>query len=146
VQLHDLSPNPGARHNQKRIGRGEGSGHGKTSTRGHKGTKARYQVPLGFEGGQTPLHRRLPLRRGFRNPFGTVYSIVNLEQLDAFDVDVPVTPELLIEKRIIRKLLDGVKVLGEGSLSKPLTIQAHRFSHSALDKIQAAGGKAEVIE
>ncbi|MDQ2731563.1 MAG: 50S ribosomal protein L15 [Armatimonadota bacterium] len=145
MQIHDLGPNPGARHKRKRIGRGEGSGHGKTSTRGHKGMKARGSVPLGFEGGQTPLHRRLPIRRGFRNTFGTVYSVVNVGQLDLLEVNGPITPELLMEERVVRKLQDGVKILGEGSLSKPLTIRAHRFSQSAREKIEAAGGKAEVI-
>ncbi|HET6383134.1 MAG TPA: 50S ribosomal protein L15 [Armatimonadota bacterium] len=145
MQLHDLGPNPGARHTRKRIGRGRGSGHGKTSTRGQKGRKSRGQVPLGFEGGQTPLHRRLPLRRGFRNPYGVVYSIVNLEQLAAIESGVVITPELLVEQRIIRKMLDGVKILGNGELSGPMTIRAHRFSESALQKIESAGGKAEVI-
>ena len=145
MQLHDLGPNEGARHRPKRIGRGRGSGHGKTSTRGQKGAKARGQVPLGFEGGQTPLHRRLPHRRGFRNPFGTVYSVVNLEQLNRIEGDDVVTPELLLERRIVRKLQDGIKILGDGALSRPLTIRAHKFSESALQKIEAAGGKAEVI-
>lgn len=145
MQLHDLGPNPGSRRRKKRIGRGESSGHGKTSTRGHKGTGARYQMPLGFEGGQTPLHRRLPVLRGFRNHHGVVYSVVNVSQLEAFEADEVVTPELLLEKRIVRKMLDGVKVLGDGDLSHPVTVRAHRFSQSALEKIQAAGGKAEVI-
>lgn len=145
MQLHDLGPNPGARHSRKRLGRGESSGVGKTSGRGHKGAKSRGQVPLGFEGGQTPLHRRLPLRRGFRNKWGTVYAVVNLSDLNVFEDNDVVTPELLKERRIIRKMEDGVKVLGNGTLEKPLTIQARKFSQSALDKIQAAGGKAEVI-
>jgi large subunit ribosomal protein L15 len=102
-------------------------------------------VPLGFEGGQTPLHRRLPLRRGFRNKWGTVYAVVNLSDLNVFEENDVVTDELLKERRIIRKMEDGVKVLGNGALEKPLTIQASKFSQSALDKIEAAGGKAEVI-
>ena len=145
MQLHDLAPNEGSRHSRKRVGRGESSGHGKTSCRGAKGQKSRNKVPLGFEGGQTPLHRRLPLRRGWRNMYGTVYAVVNVGQLEGFSVEEPVTAELLLEKRIIRKMLDGLKVLGEGALTQPITIRAHRFSQTALDKIQAAGGKAEVI-
>lgn len=143
--LHDLAPNPGARKSRKRIGRGESSGHGKTSTRGNKGAKARDTVPLGFEGGQTPLHRRLPLRRGFRNHHGTVYSVVNVGQLAALEGVDEITPELLLERRLVRKLLSGVKVLGDGEVSKPITVRAHAFSHSALEKIQAAGGRAVTL-
>ena len=145
MQLHDLGPNEGARHKRKRVGRGRGSGHGKTSCRGQKGAKARGQIPLGFEGGQTPLHRRLPLRRGFRNHHGLVYAVVNIAQLETLDgIDI-VTPELLLERRVVRKMLSGVKVLGDGVLSRPITVRAHRFSESAVQKIEAAGGKVEVI-
>lgn len=143
--LHDLGPNPGSRHRRKRIGRGEGSGHGKTSTRGQKGAKARDQVPPGFEGGQTPLHRRLPVRRGFRNHYGTVYSTINLSQLNAFSAGEVVTPELLLERKIIHKLRSGVKVLGNGKLNHAVTVRVNGYSQSALAKIEAAGGKAEVI-
>ena len=158
MKLEDLKPNPGAKHRAKRVGRGIGSGHGKTSTRGHKGQHAHNTVRPGFEGGQTPLHRRLPRFRGFKNRFATVYEIVNLADLSAFEAGSVVTPEALLEKRVIRKLrvdrdeagevasTDGlVKVLGNGELDRPLTIRAHKFSKSAVEKIAAAGGSAEVI-
>jgi len=127
------------------VGRGRGSGHGKTSCRGQKGAKARGQIPLGFEGGQTPLHRRLPLRRGFRNHHGLVYAVVNVAQLETLEGVDTVTPELLLEQRVVRKMLSGVKILGDGDLSRPITVRAHRFSESAVQKIEAAGGKVEVI-
>lgn len=124
-----------------------GSGHGKTATKGHKGQKARSGGTKGpsFEGGQTPLQRRLP-KRGFKNrPFKKEYAVVNLSTLaKVTDVDT-ITPEVLQEKKIVRDLKDGLKVLGTGDLSKPLTIRAHAFSASALSKIQAAGGKSEVL-
>jgi large subunit ribosomal protein L15 len=145
MQIHDLRPNPGSRRPRKRVGRGESSGHGKTSTRGNKGRKSRGTVPLGFEGGQTPLHRRLPLRRGFRNLHGTVYSIINIGQLANLEAGDLVTPELLLESGLVRKLRDGIKVLGAGEIKQPLTIRAHRSSDSAREKILAAGGSAEVI-
>jgi large subunit ribosomal protein L15 len=146
MRLSDLRPNPGATQPKKRVGRGIGSGHGKTSTRGHKGQHARNTVRPGFEGGQTPLHRRLPRRRGFTNIFAKEYAIVNLSQLSIFAAGTVVTPELLLEQRIIRDLKDGVKILGDGNLDKALTVRAHKFSKSAADKIAASGGSTEVIQ
>lgn len=132
----------------KRVGRGPGSGMGKTSTRGEKGQKARSgaSIPAWFQGGQTPLHRRIPIR-GFNNKnFETKYATINLSELDKFfnDGDV-VTPEILKERKIIKKQLSGVKVLGNGELTKKLTIKANRFSTKAVTKIAKSGGKAEVI-
>jgi large subunit ribosomal protein L15 len=145
--LHELRPNPGATHRRKRIGRGIGSGHGKTAGRGTKGQKARDQVPLTFEGGQTPLHRRLPRLKGFKNPTRKEYTIINVALLEErFEAGDVVTPELLLERRIIKKLeRDGLKVLGEGELTKALTVRAHKFSKSAEQKITAAGGSVEAI-
>lgn len=147
MQLHDLKSNEGARRSRKRVGRGTSSGHGKTSTRGHKGQWARSGggVRPGFEGGQTPLFKRLP-KRGFTNArFTRQFAIVNLEQLNELPAGTVVTPELLLERRFVRKLLDGIKVLGKGDLSVKLTIQAHAYSAAAKEKIEAAGGTAEVI-
>lgn len=145
--LHELKPNPGATHRRKRIGRGIGSGHGKTAGRGTKGQKARDQVPLTFEGGQTPLHRRLPRLKGFKNPTRKEYTIINVAVLEErFEAGEVVTPELLLERRIIKKIeKDGLKVLGEGELTKPLTVRAHQCSKSAEQKITAAGGRVEAI-
>ncbi len=145
--LHELRPNPGATHRRKRVGRGIGSGHGKTAGRGTKGQKARDQVPLTFEGGQTPLHRRLPRLKGFKNPTHKEYTIINVAQLEErFEAGEVVTPKLLLERRIIKKLeKDGLKVLGEGELTKALTVRAHKFSKSAEQKITAAGGSVEAI-
>lgn len=145
MKLVDLRPNEGATKRTKRLGRGMGSGHGKTSCRGHNGDKQRGSSKPGFEGGQTPLHRRLPMKKGFRNPFRKVYAIVNLTELDKFEVGTVITPELLLEKRVTREVEDGLKVLGDGELTKALTVKAHRFSKSAAEKIQAAGGTTEVI-
>lgn len=146
MRLHDLKPAEGARKERKRVGRGIGSGLGKTSGRGHKGQKARSggNVRPGFEGGQMPLTRRLP-KRGFTNIFKKEYAIVNLSLLDKFEEGTVVTPELLIEKGVIKKIKDGVKILGSGDLSKKLTVKAHKFSKSAINKIESVGGKAEVI-
>lgn len=145
--LHELKPNPGATHRRKRVGRGIGSGHGKTAGRGTKGQKARDQVPLTFEGGQTPLHRRLPRRKGFKNPTHKEYTIINVALLEErFEAGEVVTPELLLERRIIKKLeKDGLKVLGEGDLTKPLTVRAHKFSATAEQKITGVGGSVEAI-
>jgi large subunit ribosomal protein L15 len=145
MRLGELQPNPGAKHRAKRVGRGIGSGHGKTATRGHKGQYARNTVRRGFEGGQTPLHRRLPRRRGFNNIFAKEFAIINLTQLAGFAAGTEVTPELLQERGVIRDIKDGLKILGDGELSHALTIRAHKFSKSALDKITASGGAAEVI-
>lgn len=147
MQLHELRPNDGARRDRKRVGRGTSSGHGKTSTRGHKGQWARSGggVRPGFEGGQTPLFRRLP-KRGFTNArFAKNYATVNLERLNELPEGTVVTPEFLIEQRIVRSLQDGIKVLGRGDLNVKLTVRAQAFSESAKQKIEAAGGTAEVI-
>lgn len=147
MQIHDLKSAPGAKHSRKRVGRGMSSGHGKTSTRGHKGQWARSGggVRLGFEGGQTPLFKRIP-KRGFTNArFKKVYAIVNLSELNKLPAGTVVTPELLLEKRIVRELLEGVKVLAKGDLTVKLTVKAHAYSGEAKSKIEAAGGTAEVI-
>jgi large subunit ribosomal protein L15 len=146
MRLNELSPAKGARKKEKRIGRGTGSGHGKTSTKGHKGQNARAGGPKGpgFEGGQMPFQRRMP-KRGFTNIFRKEYAILNLKDLSEFKGNDAITPEVLLEKGVISKLKDGVKILGEGDLKGPLTIKANKFSNSALKKIEAAGGKAEVI-
>ncbi|MCL6597455.1 50S ribosomal protein L15 [Alicyclobacillus macrosporangiidus] len=147
MQIHELKSPKGARRERKRVGRGTSSGHGKTSTRGQKGQWARSGggVRPGFEGGQTPLFRRIP-KRGFSNArFTKEYAIVNVEQLNDFPEGTVVTPELLLERRLVRELLDGVKVLGNGDLNVKLTVRAHAYSGSAKEKIEAAGGTAEVI-
>ena len=141
-----MKPSKGARKKAKRVGRGPGSGHGKTSTKGHKGQKARsggVKGP-GFEGGQMPLQRRIP-KRGFTNIFRKEYSVVNVADLATLGGKDPITPEVLLEKGLIRNMKDGVKVLGMGDLKAQIVVRAHKFSKSASDKIQAAGGKAEVI-
>jgi len=146
MKLHELKPAEGAVKTPLRKGRGVGSGLGKTSGRGHKGQKARSGggTRPGFEGGQMPLSRRLP-KRGFTNPFSKEYSLVNLKDLNRFEEGTVVTPELLKEEGLVKKLNDGVKILGEGELAKKLTVKAHKFSKSAKEKIEALGGKAEVI-
>jgi large subunit ribosomal protein L15 len=146
VKIADLRPADGSKKKNKRVGRGIGSGHGKTSCKGHKGQKARSGGTKGpgFEGGQMPLQRRLP-KRGFKNIFKIEFAIVNLKDINKIEgVDV-ITPEILIEKGIVKNIKDGVKILGEGELQKPLTIKADAFSASALAKITAAGGKVEVL-
>ena len=145
--LHELKPNPGATHRRKRVGRVIGSGQGKTAGRGTKGQKASEQVPLTFEGGQTPLHRRLPRLKGYKNPTHKEYTIVNVALLEErFEAGDEVTTELLLERRIIKNLeKDGLKVLGEGELTKALTVRAHKFSKTAEQKITAAGGSVEAI-
>ena len=145
--LNKLRPPKGARKNKKRVGRGPGSGHGKTASRGSKGAKSRsgFRFKRGFEGGQMPLHRRVP-KRGFHNPFRIEYAVVNLDMLaEVFDAGSAVTPELLRERGIVREANAPIKVLGRGELSKGLTVRAHKFSGSAASKIAAAGGVAEVI-
>jgi large subunit ribosomal protein L15 len=146
MRLNDLKPAKGAKKKEKRIGRGPGSGHGKTSTKGHKGHLARSGGGKGpgFEGGQMPLIQRIP-KRGFRNPFRKVYAVVNLKDLERFDAKEAVTPKRLAEAGLVRSEELRVKVLGEGELTKPLVIQAHRFSQSALEKIQKAKGRVEVL-
>ena len=147
MKLHELEKNIGATHTRKRVGRGPGSGLGKTSGRGQKGQKARSGGSINpvFEGGQLPLYRRLP-KRGFTNAlFKTRYATVNVEDLNVFEDGTVVTPALLKDKGIIKKGLDGLKVLGNGKLERKLTIQANKFSTSALEKIKESGSKAEVI-
>jgi large subunit ribosomal protein L15 len=147
VNLHELKPNPGARKKPTRKGQGIGSGLGKTAGRGHNGQNSRSGggVRPGFEGGQMPLSRRLP-KRGFTNaPFKKEVVAINLEQLNRFETGSEVTPETLIEARLIKKVADGVKILGNGQLDKALTVKAHAFSKTAVEKIEAAGGKTEVI-
>jgi large subunit ribosomal protein L15 len=146
MKLDDLKPAAGSNRKRKRVGRGDGSGHGKTSGRGHKGQGARSggNTKPGFEGGQMPLQRRLP-KRGFHNPFRIEMSVVNLGQLETFAVGTEVTPETLIEHGYVSGKNRRVKVLGDGALSKALTIKAHGFSAKAKEKIEAAGGKAELI-
>jgi len=147
MKLHELEKNIGAKQAKKRVGRGSGSGLGKTSGRGEKGQNARSGGGVNpvFEGGQLPLYRRLP-KRGFSNyAFKTVYAVVNLNDLNRFEDGTVVTPALLKETGMIKKQLDGIKVLGEGTLERKLTIQAHKFSRQALVKINEAGSKAEVI-
>ncbi len=139
-------PNPGARQERKRVGRGIGSGLGKTSGRGHKGQKARSggSIRPGFEGGQMPLQRRLP-KRGFTNIFRKVYTVINLKDLERFAAGTEVTPRLLLDQGVIREVRDGVKVLGSGEVKVAMTVVAHAFSQSAFSKITASGGKAEVL-
>ena len=147
MKLHELEKNIGATHARKRVGRGPGSGLGKTSGRGQKGQKARSGGSINpvFEGGQLPLYRRLP-KRGFKNAkFKIRYATINIEDLNAFKDGTVVTPALLKDTGLIKKQLDGIKVLGNGKLEKKLTIQVNKFSTSALEKIKEAGSKAEVI-
>lgn len=146
MKLHELKPAEGSRKERKRLGRGIGSGQGKTAGKGHKGQNARSGggVRLGFEGGQTPLFRRLP-KRGFTNINRKEYAVVNLDALNVFEEGTEVTPELLIETGLVKKELAGVKVLAKGSLNKKLTVKAHKFSSAAEEAIKAAGGQTEVI-
>ena len=146
MKLHELSPAPGSVREVKRIGRGHGSGQGKTAGKGHKGQKARAGrgMQWGFEGGQWPLQRRLPTR-GFVNNFATRYTAVNVAALNAFEDGATVDTEALKKAGLVKKIGDGIKVLGNGTLEKKLTVKAAAFSESAKAKIEAAGGKAEVI-
>jgi large subunit ribosomal protein L15 len=146
MKLQDLKPAQGSKRRNKRVGRGIGSGHGKTSCKGHKGQKARSGGTKGpgFEGGQMPLQRRLP-KRGFKNRLRIAYAVINLGDIGKLEDIDTVTPETLIERGIVKDLKDGIKILGDGELKRPLTIKADAFSASALTKISAAGGKAEVI-
>jgi large subunit ribosomal protein L15 len=146
MSLNNLRPPKGAKHVKKRIGRGQGSGNGKTAGRGHKGAKSRsgFKFKRGFEGGQMPLHRRVP-KRGFHNPFREEFQVVNLDTLsERFDAGIEITPELLRERGLIGRA-GRVKVLARGDVSKALTVRAHKFSGKAAEKIAAAGGTAEVL-
>lgn len=144
--LSNLKLPEGARKKKKRVGRGPGSGSGKTAGKGHKGQKARSggNIPPWFEGGQMPLQRRIP-KRGFYNPFKKEYAIVNVGELKDFPSGEVVTPGRLREKRLIKKIGDGVKILGEGEIQVPLEVEAHKFSQTAVAKIEAAGGKVKVV-
>ena len=145
MKLSDLAPNPGSRKKRKRIGRGPGSGHGKTSCKGHKGQKARSGggVKPGFEGGQMPLQRRLP-KRGFTNIFQKKFAIVNIATLNNLE-ETTITPEYLLKEGVIKKLHDGIKVLGNGEITRPVTVKAHAFSASAKEKITKAKGSVEIV-
>jgi large subunit ribosomal protein L15 len=147
MSLNNLKPADGSKHSKKRVGRGPGSGNGKTAGRGNKGAQSRsgFHYKRGFEGGQMPLHRRLP-KRGFTNIFRTEYEVVNLDQLEArFETGAAVTPESLRETGLVSNRRALIKVLGRGDITKALTVHAHKFSGSAAEKLAAAGGKAEAI-
>ncbi len=148
MKLHELQPSPGSHHPRKRVGRGPGSGHGKTSTRGQKGQGARTSVnlPKTFEGGQTRLTMRIPKLRGFHNRWKKRFAVLNLTRLNRFEDGAEIRPESLLEAGIIKDVGAGIKVLGAGDLNRKLTIHAHRFSAEARRKIEAAGGTAAVIE
>lgn len=147
MKLHDLKPAPGSTRDRKRIGRGHGSGNVKTAGRGTKGQKARSggRTRPGFEGGQNPIYQRMPYKRGFKNFFKKEFEVINLGQIEAFELESPVTPESLYERGLIRSTRIPVKILGDGEISSAFEIHAHKFSASAREKIEAAGGKAEVI-
>ncbi len=146
MKIHDLSPAEGSRKGKKRVGRGPGSGHGKTSCRGHKGQKARSGggPRPGFEGGQMPLQRRLP-KRGFTNIFKKQYNIISVKDLSRFAPNSSVDADVLKEAGLVKKVKDGIKILGGGDISHPVTVRAHMASKTAKEKIEAAGGKVEVI-
>lgn len=148
MKLHELQPSPGSHHARKRVGRGPGSGHGKTATRGQKGQGARTSVnlPKTFEGGQTRLTMRIPKLRGFHNKWRKRFAVLNLTRLNRFEDGAEIRPESLLEAGIIKDVGAGIKVLGTGDLHRKLTIHAHRFSAEAKRKIEAAGGTAAVIE
>ena len=146
MKIHELAPVEGSRKKRKRVGRGPGSGHGKTSCRGHKGQKARSggRTRPGFEGGQMPLHRRLP-KRGFTNIFKKQYNIINIKDLNRFAPNSSLDQETLKEVRLIKSERDGVKLLGSGEISFPLIIKVHKVSQTAREKIESAGGTVEII-
>ncbi|HEX2053414.1 MAG TPA: 50S ribosomal protein L15 [Actinomycetota bacterium] len=144
MKLHDLQPAPGSHRRPVRVGRGRSGRRGKTAGRGTKGAQARGQIPAAYEGGQMPLHMRLPKLPGFRNPNKVVFNVVNLDTIDQFDAGTTVDPEALRSKGLIRKK-GPVKVLGQGDISKAVTIRAHAFSQTAVTKIEAAGGTTEVL-
>jgi len=146
MKLHELRPAEGAKKAPKRVGRGTGSGLGRNSGKGEKGQNSRSGggVRLGFEGGQMPLFRRIP-KRGFNNIFAKEYISINVDRLNVFENGTEVTPEVLLERRVVSKLCDGIKILGDGELTKSLTVKATKFSKAAAEKIEAAGGKVEVV-
>ena len=143
MKLHELKAAGGSTKNPKRKGRGTGTGNGTTAGRGMNGQKSR-SVRLGFEGGQMPLYRRLP-KRGFTNIWGTEYTVLNVDALNKFEAGTVVTPEMLKEAGLVKQVKDGIKILGDGKLEKNLTVQAHKFTKTAVEKIESAGGKVEVI-
>jgi large subunit ribosomal protein L15 len=147
VKQHELAPSTGARHKRKRIGRGLGSGHGRTAGKGSKGQLARAgrHIRPGFEGGQNPLIKRLPEKRGFTNIFRVEYDTINITVLNRFEADSEVTPQRFVEEGLIKSLKKPIKILGNGELLKPLTVSAHKFSQTARSKIEAAGGIVEEI-
>ena len=146
MKLSDLKPAPGARQDRKRVGRGPGSGIGKTAGRGHKGRKARSggNTPPGYEGGQMPLQRRLP-KRGFKNPFSVEYAVINVGDLVRFESNQTVDAAELVRSGMVKGRWDGIKLLGKGDIDRPLTVRLHQFSQSARAKIEAAGGTIEVV-
>ena len=146
LELNNLRPAKGANKKSKRVGRGPGSGHGKTAGKGEKGQKSRsgFSQKPGFEGGQMPLHRRIP-KRGFTNKFAKQYAVLNVRDLNGFEEGATVTPESLAEQGLVKRGIDGVRVLGEGELTRKLTVRAHHFSESAKTKIEKAGGAVEVV-
>ena len=146
MKLHELKPAVGSKKAPKRVGRGTGSGLGRNAGKGEKGQNARSGggVRPGFEGGQMPLFRRLP-KRGFTNPFTKHFVAINVDRLNVFENGTEVTPEVLLEKRVVSKLMDGVKILGNGTIEKNITVKGCKLSKTAVEKIEAAGGKVEVI-
>jgi len=147
VRQDELSPAPGSKQRRKRVGRGDGSGHGTYSGRGCKGQKSRsgHRMRPGFEGGQLPLIKRLPQKRGFTNIFRTEYSIVNIDKLNIFEPGSEVTPEKLVATRIVKSLRHPIKILADGDINRPLVVKANKFSAAAKAKIEAAGGQAEEV-
>jgi large subunit ribosomal protein L15 len=148
MRQNELSPAPGSKRSRKRVGRGDGSGHGTYSGRGSNGQKARsgYSAKPGFEGGQLPLIKRLPQKRGFVNIFRIEYNVININRLNMFESGSEVTPERLLTGGLVKSLRHPVKILGEGDINHPLSVKAHRFSTAAKAKIEAAGGRAEEVE
>lgn len=147
MKLHDLKPAPGSTRDRKRVGRGHGSGHVKTAGRGTKGQKSRSggRTRPGFEGGQNPIYQRMPYKRGFKNYFKKEFEIINLGTIADFEMESPVTPESLYERGLIRSTRVPLKILGDGEITMAIEVHAHKFSATAVEKIEAAGGKAEVI-
>ena len=147
MRQHELSPAPGSKKKRKRVGRGNGSGHGTYSGRGSKGQKSRsgYSIKPGFEGGQLPLIKRLPRKRGFTNIFRIEYSVVNIGKLGIFDADSEITPQTLLKAGVVKSLRRPIKILAEGEIKQPLIVKANKFSAAARAKIEAAGGKVEEV-
>ncbi|MBW1782497.1 MAG: 50S ribosomal protein L15 [Deltaproteobacteria bacterium] len=146
MKINELSPAEGSRKKRKRVGRGPGSGHGKTACRGHKGQKSRSggSVRPGFEGGQMPLQRRLP-KRGFTNIFKKEYNIINIDDLNRFESDALIDPAAFQKAGLVKKMRDGIKLLGNGELGRPVVVRIHKVSKAAKEKVEAAGGKVEII-